>query len=79
MLAGKPIISTIEAPGDIVKESGAGISCPAEDPRALSQAILSMKTLTPAERSAMGKRGRNWVIKNRDYRVLAGKFLEAVM
>jgi len=79
MLAGKPIISTIDAPGDIVKESGAGISCPAEDPKALSQAIQFMKKSSPAEREAMGKQGREWVIKNRDYRVLAVKFLEAVM
>jgi glycosyltransferase involved in cell wall biosynthesis len=32
MLAGKPIIYAIEAPGNIVEESGAGISCAAESP-----------------------------------------------
>jgi glycosyltransferase involved in cell wall biosynthesis len=52
IFTGKPIINTIEAPGDIVIESGAGISCPAEDPKALSQAIQFMKTLTSAEREA---------------------------
>jgi glycosyltransferase involved in cell wall biosynthesis len=79
MLAAKPILYGVEAPGNVVEESSAGISCPAENPQVLSQAIQTMKNLTPAELSATGKRGREWVIKNRDYRVLAGKFLDAVM
>jgi len=57
MLAGKPIIYAIEAPGNIVEESGAGISCPAEDPDALSQAILTMKNMSKEDRDAMGKKG----------------------
>ncbi|HPR58987.1 MAG TPA: hypothetical protein PK915_11515 [Bacteroidales bacterium] len=57
MLAGKPIIYAIEAPGNIVEESGAGISCPAEDPEALSQAILTMKNMSKEDRDAMGKKG----------------------
>jgi glycosyltransferase involved in cell wall biosynthesis len=79
MLAAKPILYGVEAPGNSVEESGAGISCPAEDPEALSQAIQFIKSPTPAKREAMSKRGREWVIINRDYRVLAGKYLEAVM
>jgi len=58
IFTGKPIINTIEAPGDIVIESGVGISCSTEDPPPLSHAIQSLNSLTPAERSAMGKRGR---------------------
>ncbi len=79
MLAAKPILYGVEAPGNTIEESGAGISCPAEDPLALSQAIQSMKSLSHEERETIGKRGREWVIKNRDYRVLARKFLEAVI
>ncbi|HPR58990.1 MAG TPA: glycosyltransferase family 4 protein, partial [Bacteroidales bacterium] len=78
MLAGKPIIYAIEAPGNIVEESGAGISCPAEDPEALSQAILTMKNMSKEDRDAMGKKGREWIIKNRDYKKLAADFLNAV-
>ncbi len=78
MLAGKPIIYAIEAPGNIVEESGAGISCPAESPEELSKAILKMKVLTPEERAEMGAKGRDWIIKNRDYNKLAADFLNAV-
>ncbi len=79
MLAAKPILYGVEAPGNTVEESGAGISCPAEDPQALSQAILKMAKMSPEELAVMGERGREWVIKNRDYRVLAKKFLESVI
>ncbi|MBE0638001.1 MAG: glycosyltransferase [Bacteroidales bacterium] len=78
MLAGKPIIYAIEAPGNIVEESGAGISCAAESPGELSGAIMKMKALTPEERAQMGAKGREWIIKNRDYKKLAADFLEAV-
>ena len=79
MLAGKPVIYAIEAPGDVVAESNSGISCPAEDPLALSQAIQNMYSMSPEEREAVGKRSREWGIKNRDYRILAAEFLVAVM
>jgi hypothetical protein len=59
MLAAKPILYGEEAPGNTVEESGAGISCPAEDPEALSHAIQSMKSLSPEERKTIGKSGRD--------------------
>jgi len=37
-----------------------------------------MKSLTPAQRAQMGANGREWIIKNRDYKKLAADFLNAV-
>lgn len=78
MLAGKPVIYAVDAPGNIVEESGGGISCEPEDPEALSRAMLAMKNLGQARRDEMGARGRAWIMTNRDYRVLAERFLAAV-
>jgi glycosyltransferase involved in cell wall biosynthesis len=78
MLAGKPIIYAIEAPGNIVEEIGAGISCAAESPEVLAGAIMKMKNLSPEDRAAMGGKGREWIINNRDYKKLAADFLNAV-
>jgi glycosyltransferase involved in cell wall biosynthesis len=78
MMAGKPIIHAIEAGNDLVKESGCGISIPPEDPIAIAEAIKKLIEMSPAEREGMGKRGREYVIKNHDYKVLAQKFLEAI-
>jgi glycosyltransferase involved in cell wall biosynthesis len=78
MMAGKPIIHAIEAGDDLVKESGCGISIPPEDPIAIAEAIKKLIEMSPTEREEMGKRGREYVIKNHDYKVLAQKFLEAI-
>lgn len=78
MLASKPIIYAIDSPENIIKESGSGISCPAEDPIALSKVILDMKNLSDEKRKQMGLNGYNWLRKNRDYRILAEKFLYSV-
>jgi len=78
MMAGKPIIHAIEAGNDLVKESGCGISISPEDPIAIAEAIKKLIEMSPTEREEMGKRGREYVIKNHDYKVLAQKFLEAI-
>jgi len=78
MMAGKPIIHAIEAGNDLVKESGCGISIPPEDPIAIAEAIKKLIEMSPTEREEMGKRGKEYVIKNHDYKVLAQKFLEAI-
>lgn len=76
MLAAKPVIFAVDAPDDIVAESGAGISCPAEDPRDVAAALSAMAAMTPAARAEMGHRGRQWIREHRDYRLLAARFLE---
>lgn len=78
MLAAVPIIYSVEAPGDSVAESGAGISCRAEDGDAICDAILALRKLNQRELQAMGLKGREWLIANRDYKMLARRFLDNV-
>jgi glycosyltransferase involved in cell wall biosynthesis len=79
MLAAKPIICAIEAPGDILAESGAGFSCRAEDVGDVHNALQAMYALGPDQRAEMGARGQRWVLANRDYRMLAERFLSGVL
>jgi glycosyltransferase involved in cell wall biosynthesis len=78
MMAGKPVIQSIEAGNDLVTESQCGISVAPEDPRALAEAALRMMNWTPSERDQAGMRGRNYVLQHHDYRVLASRFLEVM-
>ena len=78
MMAGRPVIHAIEAPGDLVAVSGCGISIPPENPRAIADAVLRLMALRPTERQAMGQRGRQYILAHHDYRVLARQFLEAI-
>ena len=78
LFAGRPIIYAIDAPPDLVRESGAGLSVPAEDSQAIADAIRSFRRMSTQERDSMGRRARHWVVENRDYRVLARHFLSAI-
>ncbi len=78
MMAAKPVIHAIEAANDHVAESGCGISCEPENPRAIADAVLKLRAVPEEERKTMGLRGREYVLRNHDYRILAQKFLDAV-
>ena len=79
MLAAKPIICAIDAEVEGIEETGAGILCDAENPQALAGAISRMSGFSYEERVEMGQAGRNWVLANRDYRLLAARFLQGVV
>ncbi len=76
MMAAKPIIHAVEAANDVVAESACGLSIPPEEPAAIAAAVLRLAALPAADRIAMGQRGREYVLANHDYRVLASRFLE---
>jgi glycosyltransferase involved in cell wall biosynthesis len=58
LAAGKPIIASLDGEGAaVVEESGAGVSCPAEDAAALAQGILKLYGLSPQQLELLGKQG----------------------
>lgn len=75
MMAGKPIISAAAAANDPVGDSGAGITVPPEDPKAVAAAIEQLRNESPVERAARGARGKRYVLENHDYSRLAERFL----
>ena len=67
----KPIIVSLEGEGArIVEESGAGFSCPPENSEALSQLVLRIYCMEPAERQAMGLKGRRYFESNFERKTL---------
>lgn len=78
MLSSKPIIHAYSGTNDFVKMANAGLSIPAEDPQAIADAILSIKSLTPDEREQMGKNGRAYALEHHDYATLAKKLEQAL-
>jgi glycosyltransferase involved in cell wall biosynthesis len=78
MMAGKPIVQAIDAGNNLVEEANCGIYAEAENADAVAEAILNLKSLSPEERHNLGQNGKEYVIKNHTYEVLAKKFLEAV-
>ncbi|MBI2311624.1 MAG: glycosyltransferase family 4 protein [Betaproteobacteria bacterium] len=56
LACGRPIVAMLDGEGArIVEESGAGLACPAENPAALAQAVLTLYRKSRAEREQMGR------------------------
>jgi glycosyltransferase involved in cell wall biosynthesis len=78
MASAKPIIMSVKASNDIVEEANAGLTVEPENPKALVEAIIKIKNMTPEERKEMGENGRRYVEKFHSIKVLADK-LEAII
>jgi glycosyltransferase involved in cell wall biosynthesis len=78
LLAEKPIIFAVDEPNSIIEKVGCGIQIPAENEPELIKAIKKISELSIEERTAMGKRGYTYAIKELSYTNLAKKFIEAI-
>ena len=78
MMAALPVIYAVEASNDPVKDSNCGISVPAENPSAVVDAVMKIKSLSEEEKIKMGQNGKDYVLSNHMYEGLADKFLNAL-
>ncbi len=76
MMAKKPIIHSIEAGNDPVKEANAGISIEPENPQAIADAILKLSEMPKKQLEELGENGQKYVLENHDYTKLSNRFLE---
>lgn len=76
MAMGKTVVANCEIPDqkEVVKESGGGI-CVRYDEEKFAEAMIELLN-NPKERKEMGKKGRDWVVKNRSYEILAREIEE---
>lgn len=76
LAAGQPIIASLDGEGArVVLESGAGLACPAEDAKALAQAVLQLRAASAEELQRMGESGRRYYDENFDPTILASRLL----
>lgn len=79
MASGKPIIACLNGEGaNLVNESQAGFSCPAESPELLAEAVLKMSRLQPEQRLQLGRNGQSYCATHFNREKLFG-FLEEVI
>ncbi len=74
MAAGLPIIFAIDTTHDEVAEAECGFSIPADDPRALADALLRIVRIPREQLATMGERGRQYVQRTHTYEVLAQQY-----
>jgi glycosyltransferase involved in cell wall biosynthesis len=78
LMAGRAVLHSVEAGNDPVAEAGAGLTVAPEDSQAVADGLLKLAALSPAERAAMGERGRAFALAHHAYPVLATRFIEAL-
>nr|QLL91156.1 glycosyltransferase WbuB [Plesiomonas shigelloides] len=71
MLSGKPILASYTGYPSMINEADCGFFVPAEDVAALKDGIERLVNMSLEERSAMGLRGRDWILSNRRFDNLA--------
>jgi glycosyltransferase involved in cell wall biosynthesis len=63
---------------DPVVESGAGIAVKAEDPVQLADALEGIAKLSIEKRKELGRRGRDWVLRNNSFVSLSDRLEESL-
>ena len=76
-MAGRAVLHSVEAGNDAVGDARCGLTVEPEDPQAIVQGLRELIEAGAVERQAMGERGRNYVLENHTYPVLAKKFIDA--
>ena len=77
-MAARAVLHSVEAGNDPVAEAGCGLTVPPESAPAVADGLRRLLAASPAERAAMGERGRAFVQAHHTYPVLADRFLRAV-
>ena len=77
MAVGKPIIASLNGEGaKLIRDAHAGYSMPAQDPVALTDAVLKLYRMSANERQALGENGRTYYKEHFDHEVLVGELIE---
>ncbi len=77
LTVGRPILAALDGEGaELIRQSGAGICCAAEDSRALSDAALALRDLSAAERQRMALAGQRYAREHFSPELLARRLIE---
>lgn len=75
LACGRPILCVVEGDAaNVVRDAGAGLVCPPEDPAALAQAVRHLLTMPAEQREVMGQAGRRAFLANYTRRILVDRY-----
>lgn len=76
MAAGRPILACLNGEGArLVEEAQAGMSVPAQDPKALAVAVMKLYRMSPEERAHLGANGRRYFKAHFDHDKLVDELI----
>ena len=72
---GKPIIMAMQGDAaDLVRQAGAGLFCPPQDPAALAETVVKLVAMPAAERERLGHAGAQFYTENLSMRAGVARF-----
>lgn len=78
MMAGRPVLHSVDAGNDPVGDAGCGLTVAPESPEAVADGMRWLLALPRAERDRMGRAGRSYVLAHHEWGMLARRFLMAI-
>ena len=76
MMSGRPVLASYSGYPSMIDEADSGTFVPAGDAVAVADEVRRYAAMDPAEREAMGRRGREWLLEHRSFERLASDYLE---
>ena len=77
MMAGCTILQSVDAGNDPVADAGCGLTVAPGSPGSVADGLIRLSEMPAEARREMGRRGREYVLANHTYPVLAQRFLAA--
>ena len=74
MFSGTPIIASYSGYPSMINEAKCGLFVPAGDSKALTNKLVELSGHSASELDEMGMKGKNWILKNRQYSLLASDY-----
>lgn len=78
MISGKPVLASYSGFPSMVNEAGSGVFVPSEDEVSLIKAIKELASRPASDLIEMGKKGKQWLIENRQWYILADNYLSII-
>jgi glycosyltransferase involved in cell wall biosynthesis len=76
MMSGKPIVASYSGYQSMINEAESGFFIPSEDTLAIKEILEKIISLNNSELEKMGNSGKNWLIKNRDWDIIAKNYIK---
>ncbi|MUK39973.1 glycosyltransferase [Aliivibrio fischeri] len=76
MFASKPIVAMYSGYPSMINEANCGLFTPADDSESFAQAIIDLYSKSSDELNAIGRRGHQFVVTQREISVIARKYME---
>ena len=75
MFSARPILASHSGFKTMINEARCGYFVPSNDPISLKNKITQLSNFLPKDLDEMGQRGQDWLVTNRNYKVLASQYI----